>query len=102
MLVLRWSTLKREGQPDGPAGLRQLLLTRYKEDFVRTTTEKLMTYALGRGLEHFDTPAIRQVVRDTAAAEHRLPALILGIVGSTPFQMRQAGPAPLVAEAQAR
>lgn len=86
---------------NGVAGLRQALV-KHGGEFVATLTEKLMTYALGRGLEHYDAPAIRQVVRETASVEHRLPAVILGIVKSTPFQMRRAGPDPVVVEAQAR
>jgi hypothetical protein len=76
-------------QFQGPAGLRQLLLTKYKEAFVRTATEKMMTYALGRGLESYDQPAVRAVVRDAATDNYRVSSLVFGIVNSTPFQMRK-------------
>ena len=52
--------------------------------------EKLLTYALGREIEHFDAPAIRKIVRDAAARDYRFSSLIQGIVSSTPFQMRTA------------
>jgi len=74
----------------GPAGLRQLLLTKYKDDFVRTATEKLLTYALGRGLEYYDYPTVRSIARDAAKDNYRLSSLIVGVVNSTPFQMRRA------------
>ncbi len=71
---------------DGPTGLRQSLL-RQPETFVRTMTEKLMTYALGRGLEYYDMPTVRSIVRRTAPT-YRFGDLVMGIVTSTPFQMR--------------
>jgi mono/diheme cytochrome c family protein len=74
---------------DGPAGLRSHLLTR-KSRFAETVTEKLLTYALGRGLEYYDAPAVRRIVRDGARQDHRWSAIILGIVQSTPFQMRRS------------
>ena len=74
---------------DGPAGLRDLLLDR-PDDFVGTVTEKLMTYALGRGLEYYDAPTVRQIVRDAAGEEYRWSAIILGIVKSKAFQMRRS------------
>jgi len=73
----------------GPAGLRELLLTKYKDDFVRTSIEKLMTYALGRGLEYYDYPAVRTVARSTATDDYRISSLIEAVVTSTPFQMRR-------------
>jgi hypothetical protein len=72
---------------DGPVGLRQLLFER-REQFVRAFTEKLLTYALGRGLEYYDMPVVRRVVRDAAAADYRWSAIIHGITRSAPFQMR--------------
>ena len=74
---------------DGAAGLRQALVSR-PERFVGTLTEKLMTYALGRGLEHYDAPAIRAITRDAAANDFRFSSLIVGIVKSMPFRMRKA------------
>jgi hypothetical protein len=59
--------------------------------FVTTLTEKLLTYALGRGVEHYDQPAVRAIVRDAAAEDYRFSALVLGVVQSVPFQMRRAG-----------
>ena len=50
----------------------------------------MLTYALGRGLEHYDAPAVRAILKDAAPDEYRLPALIIGIVQSTPFRMRRA------------
>ncbi|HKY22444.1 MAG TPA: DUF1592 domain-containing protein [Vicinamibacterales bacterium] len=74
----------------GPAGLTQLLLTKYRDDFVRTATEKLMTYALGRGVEHYDYPTVRAIAREAARDNYRISSLVLAIVKSTPFQMRRA------------
>jgi mono/diheme cytochrome c family protein len=74
---------------DGPAEFRRLLLTR-QGDFVRTVTEKLMTYALGRGVEYYDMPVVRQILRDAAAHGNRWSAIVEGIVSSAPFQYRQA------------
>jgi Protein of unknown function (DUF1585)/Protein of unknown function (DUF1588) len=77
-------------QFEGPAGLRRLLLTKYREDFVRTATEKLLTYALGRGVEYDDYPAIRSINREAARGNYRISSWILAIVNSTPFRMRRA------------
>ncbi len=74
----------------GPAGLSQLILTKYREDFVRTATEKLLTYALGRGVEYYDSPTIRSINRDAARDNYRISSWILAIVKSAPFQMRKA------------
>ena len=73
---------------DGPAELRRILLRR-PDEFVTTVTERLLTYALGRGVEYYDQPAIRKIVREAAPSEHRWSALVVGIVNSTPFQMRR-------------
>ena len=73
-------------------GLREALLTR-SQQFVTNFTEKLLTYAIGRGVDYYDAPAIRRIVRDTAGDNYRLSSLILGIVNSAPFQMRAASPA---------
>jgi hypothetical protein len=74
---------------DGPVALRQAL-NRHPEMFVRTVTEKLMTYGLGRGLEHTDLPLVRKIAREAAASDYKWSALVLGIVRSAPFQMKQA------------
>ena len=79
-----------DGTPvDGPATLRDALVAR-GEDFVTTVTEKLMTYALGRGVEYYDAPAIRAITRAAAPDGHRFSSLILGVIKSPPFQMRRA------------
>jgi mono/diheme cytochrome c family protein len=75
---------------DGPSGLNQLLLTKYRDDFVRTATEKLLTYALGRGVEYYDLPTIRAITAESARDHYRISSLILAIIKSTPFQMRRA------------
>jgi hypothetical protein len=77
----------------GPASLREALV-RNPEVFVRTMTEKLMTYALGRGLDAADMPAVRGVTRSAAADGYKFNALALAIVRSVPFRMRQATSAP--------
>ena len=74
---------------DGPTQLRQLLLS-YSDDFLMTVTDRLLTYALGRGLEATDMPAVRQIKREAARENYRFASLIQGIVASTPFQMRMA------------
>ncbi len=71
---------------DGIAGLRALLVN-HREDFVRTVTERLLSYAIGRGTESSDWPAVRRIVHESAARDHRWSAIILGIVRSTPFGM---------------
>ena len=70
-------------------GLEGALLTR-PELFVSTFTEKLMTFALGRGVEPFDVPAVRKIVAESAVDEYRMSSIIVGIVNSVPFKMRTA------------
>jgi hypothetical protein len=72
-----------------PAEFRQVLLG-HRDQYVRTLTEKLLTYALGRGVEYYDMPVLRAIIRD-AAPEYRWSSLILGIVKSAPFQGRRPG-----------
>jgi mono/diheme cytochrome c family protein len=74
---------------DGPVALRQAL-NKHPEMFVRTVTEKLMTYGLGRGLDYTDMPLVRNIARETAAANYKWSALVTGIVKSAPFQMKKA------------
>jgi hypothetical protein len=74
---------------DGPASFRQALLAN-REAFMLTLTEKLLTYALGRGVEHYDMPAVRKAAREAAASGDRWSALIESLVKSLPFQMRRA------------
>jgi hypothetical protein len=99
--VGRWRTLEEGrpvdaagGLPDGSectgvSGLEEALLRR-PELFVRTLTEKLFTFALGRAPEEFDAPAIRKIVRDARADGYRFSSLIVGLTSSTPFQMRKS------------
>ena len=74
---------------DGPAELRQLLLSQ-SDAFLATVTDRLLTYALGRGLEASDGPAVRQINRDAADEDYAFRALVQGVVRSTPFQLRMA------------
>jgi mono/diheme cytochrome c family protein len=73
---------------DGAEGLRNALLS--SDRFVATLTEKMLTYALGRGLEYYDMPAVRVIVRDAARDDYRFTSLIKAIVESAPFQMRRS------------
>jgi len=95
-----WRTKDEAGRPvdaggitvtgarvEGLSGLRKLLLDQ-PEQFPRTVTEKLLSYALGRRLEYYDRPAIRKIVRDAAAQQYRWSAIFLGIVRSPTFLMR--------------
>jgi hypothetical protein len=97
----RWRTLE-EGSPvdatgglpdgatfDGVAGLEDALL-KHPELFVTALTEKLLAFALGRGLDSYDAPAVRKIVREAQTSDYRFSAITLGIVESTPFTMRKA------------
>ena len=82
------------GLPDGSTfadvqGLESALLRR-PELFVGTFAEKLLTYSLGRGVEYYDAPATRTIVRDAKAQHFRMSSIILGVVQSQPFQMRKS------------
>ena len=74
---------------DGPAGLRRVLLDR-RDEFVETLAANLLTYAIGRGLESYDQPAVREIRRRVEAAEHRFSALVAAIVDSVPFRLRRS------------
>jgi hypothetical protein len=74
-------------------------LVAHPEAFAKTLTEKLLTYALGRGVEYYDMPAIRQIVRDSAGSDYRVSSLILGIVKSAPFEWRRTPARETVAAA---
>ena len=99
----RWRTSEEHrpidasgGLPDGStfqdvAGLERALLAR-PELFAETLSEKLLIFALGRGVEYYDAPAVREIVRRARADHYRFSALMLGIVNSTPFQMRKSPP----------
>jgi cytochrome c553 len=101
-----WRTLD-EGQPidaaaqtfdstkiDGPAGLRQWLVSKYSDLFITVAVEKLLTYGLGRGLEYQDMPLVRAVARDAIKDGNRFSALVLGVVRSQTFQMNTKATAP--------
>jgi hypothetical protein len=98
--VGQWRATTREGlaidaagmlsdgaKVDGPVALRKALLSR-PDVFAGTVTEKLLIYALGRGLEPVDMPVVRSVVRGAAAKNYAMQSILLGIVRSAPFQMR--------------
>jgi hypothetical protein len=98
----QWRETEVDGQPvdalgalpgaaehRGVTGLEDALLSR-PELFATTLTENLLTFALGRGVEYYDAPAVRRIVRDAQPGGYRLSSLILGIVKSVPFQMRRA------------
>jgi cytochrome c5 len=100
--VGQWRSYEGEGEPidasgalpgspefRGVAGLEDALLSR-PEMFAGALTEKLLTFALGRGVEYYDGPAVRKIVRDAAKDRYRFSSIILGIVKSTPFQMRRS------------
>ena len=70
-----------------PAEFRQVLLS-HRDQFARTFTEKLLTYSLGRGLESYDMPAVRKILRDAAPADDQWSSIIVGVINSVPFQMR--------------
>jgi hypothetical protein len=112
--VGQWKTTTREGltidaagvlsdgtKVDSPAALRKALLAR-PDIFAGTITEKMLIYALGRGLEPVDMPVVRGVVRQAAAQNYAMQSLVLGIVRSVPFQMRTTmknGAAPVTTRA---
>jgi hypothetical protein len=77
-------------QFSGPAGLRKVLATGRRDEFVSTVTEKLLTYGLGRGVEYYDMPAVRAIMRQTEANQYRLRDLIVAVANSVPFQMRRS------------
>jgi hypothetical protein len=98
----KWRTTYRDGLPvdssgqlpdgtvlKGPAGLRDVMVGK-DEEFVLNLIKKLLTYAAGRGIEYYDQPAVRQVAREAAPDDYRWSSIILGIVKSTPFQMRSS------------
>jgi hypothetical protein len=84
---------------DGVITLRQALLGRSSR-FVATLTEKLLTYALGRGVEYYDMPAVRSIMRESARDNYRLTTLVMNLVRSAPFQMKGV-PAPSAPDRQA-
>ena len=87
------SVLANGTKIDGLAGLKQALLAK-PEQFVSAVTEKLSMYALGRNLQYYDVPAVRAIVRAAARDNYRFSSIVMGIVKSAPFQLRQAGSGP--------
>lgn len=82
------ATILWDGTPiSGPGALREAILDK-RENFVITATEKLLTYALGRTVEHHDMPSIRQIVRDAEENNYKISDLVKGVVSSMPFQYR--------------
>ena len=74
---------------EGPVGLRELLVSR-RQQFVTTVTERLLTYALGRGVENYDAPAVRKIIQEATPSDYRWSSITMGIVKSVPFQMRRS------------
>jgi mono/diheme cytochrome c family protein len=74
---------------DGVAGLRQVLV-KHSDQFLANVTKTLLTYALGRGVEYYDAPTVRAILREAGPAQHRFSSIVLGIVKSAPFQMRRS------------
>jgi hypothetical protein len=70
--------------------LKKVLVTTRRDEFVSTVTEKLLTYGLGRGVEYYDKPTLRAIMRQTEGNQYRLKDLIMGVVTSMPFQMRRS------------
>jgi hypothetical protein len=85
----------------GPADLRQFLVN-HPEQFVQTATERLLTYALGRGVEYYDLPVVRQIMREAEPGGYRWSSLLVGVVRSMPFQMRRSPEGPNTNTASAR
>ena len=71
----------------GPVELRNAIL-KYKPAFLRMVTEKMMTYALGRGVEYYDMPVVRSIVRDVEKNNNKFSSIVMGIIKSAPFQTR--------------
>ena len=92
-------TLFNGAKVDGPVSLRQML-TSSPQIFVGVMTEKLLTYALGRGVQYYDMPAVRGIVHDASRDGYRFSSIVMGIVKSTPFQMKSKSPEELTASAQ--
>jgi len=80
--------------------LKHLLVTTHKDEFYRTLTEKLMTYALGRGVEYYDMPTVDKIVARLDQTDGKFEELLLGVIESAPFQKRRPVPNPLTPEAK--
>jgi hypothetical protein len=73
---------------NGPVALRNMLLAN-PDVFAKVLTEKLMTYALGRGVEYTDMPTVREILSEAGKNDYRFASIVLGIVKSTPFEMKE-------------
>jgi mono/diheme cytochrome c family protein len=82
---------------DGMAGLKKALLA-HPDQFTGTVAEKLLMYAIGRNLQYYDAPAVRAIVRDAKASNYSFASMVLGVVKSTPFQMRAVQSVPALAQ----
>jgi hypothetical protein len=100
--VGRWRTINENGEPvdastelvngtkfEGLDGLRNIILAN-KDQFVQTATNRLLTYAVGRGLDYYDMPTIRKIVKQSAPSNYNFSTLVVNVVKSMPFQMRKA------------
>jgi hypothetical protein len=96
------SAVMYDGTPiSGPADLREFLL-KYSDQFVRTAAEKLLTYALGRGVDYYDMPVVREIANQAAEDDYRFVTLIAAVVQSAPFRMNvKAAPGEAVTAAAA-
>jgi hypothetical protein len=104
-VIGRWRTRDDGGEIDassklpsgetvsGPSGLKTLLLS-HPDQFVNATVSRLLTYALGRELDSRDQPAVRRIIQETTSGQHRFEDLVIAIVDSVPFQMRQTQEKP--------
>jgi hypothetical protein len=84
-------TLFTGAKIDGISGLRREIAAR-PDVFVGVLTERMLTYALGRGLEHYDMPAVRKIVQDARSSNYRFSSIVLGVTRSVPFQMKETSP----------
>jgi hypothetical protein len=88
-----------DGTPiNGPADLREFLVG-YSDQFIRTVTEKLLTYALGRGVEYYDMPVVRAIAHEAQSDDYRFESLITAVVRSDPFQMNMKAERPAASNA---
>ncbi len=81
----------------GPAELKRILLTAKREEFLRCVAAKMLTYALGRGLEYYDQCAVNEISRQLRQGDYRASALVMAVVNSVPFQMQRGEQSPVTA-----
>ena len=87
-LLFASATMPDGAEFNGLGGLQKILLD-HKDEFTQAFTERLLTYALGRGLEAYDQPKVRAIAREAASDDYRIRTIILGIVKSEPFNLRR-------------